>query len=131
MVCILVPVTMSRAQLLATLKKLYGERRRLLRRLTAQGELAIGTVSAVDRKCGNPTCHCVDAAGHPQVQFLFNDDEGRRRCKLVRKADEQRLLRAGERYADFRTDLRRLNDLSSREREMLMSLRDLRGIRYE
>ncbi len=122
---------MSRAQRLATLKKLHEERRRLLRRLTAQGELAIGTVSLVHRKCGNPTCHCADGDGHPQVQFLFKDDDGRRRCKFVRKADERRLLRAGARYADFRTDLRRLNDISSREREILMSLRDLRGIRYE
>ncbi len=122
---------MSSTRLLAALKKLHEERRRLLRRLTAQAELAIGTVSVVHRKCGNPTCHCADGDGHPQVQFLFKDDDGRRRCKLVRKADEQRLLRAGERYADFRTDLRRLNDISSREREILMSLRDLRGIRYE
>ena len=122
---------MSTARLLASLKKLHEERRRLLRRLTARGELAIGTVSVVHRKCGNPTCHCADGDGHPQVQFLFKDDDGRRRCKLVRKADEQRLLRAGERYADFRTDLRRLNYISSREREILMSLRNLRGIRYE
>ncbi len=122
---------MSSIRLLAALKKLHEERRRLLRRLTAQGELAIGTVSMVNRKCGNPTCHCADGDGHPQVQFLFKDDDGRRRCKFVRKADEQRLLRAGERYVAFRTDLRRLNDINSREREILMSLRDLRGIRYE
>jgi len=122
---------MSRSQLLATLKKLHEERRRLLRRLTAHGELAIGTVSKVDRKCGNPTCHCALGDGHPQVQFLFKDDDGRRRCKLVRKADEQRLLRAGSRYSDFRADLRRLNDINLREREALMSLRDLRALRYE
>ncbi len=88
-------------------------------------------MSVVHRKCGNPTCHCANGDGHPQVQFLFKDDDGRRRCKLVRKADERRLLRAGARYADFRMDLRRLNDINSHEREILMSLRDLRGIRYE
>ncbi len=124
-------MVMSRTQLLATLRKLHEERRRLLRRLTAQGELAIGTVSVVHRKCGTPTCHCADGDGHPQVQFLFKDDDGPRRCKLVRKADERRLLRAGERYADFRAALRRLNDITLREREVLMSLRDSRGIRYE
>ncbi len=86
---------MSRTKLLAALQKLHQERRRLLRRLTKEHELAVGSVSRVDRKCGNPTCRCAHGDGHPQVQFLFKDDEGWRRCKLVRKADEKRVLRAG------------------------------------
>jgi hypothetical protein len=122
---------MSRTQLLARLTALHRERRRLLRRLTAAHELAVGTVAVVARKCGNPTCHCADGDGHPQVQFLFKDPDGVRRCKLVRKADHQRLLLAGDRYRDFRADLRRLNDINSQERRILMSLRDLRAIHYE
>lgn len=118
-------------KLLVVLQQLRHERRRLLGRLTAKHELAVGTVSPVARKCGKPACHCADGSGHPQVQFLFTDDEGRRRCKLVRKADEKWVLQAGDRYKEFRIDLRQLADINSREREILMSLRDLRAIRYE
>lgn len=122
---------MSRTPLLATLQSLHHKRLRLLRRLTVNRELAVGTVAFVSRKGGNPTCHCAEGDGHPQVQFLFKDDDGQRRCKRVRKDDQQWLLRAGERYKDFRADLRQLGDINSREREILMSLRDLRAIRYK
>ncbi len=118
-------------KLLVVLQQLRHERRRLLSRLTAKHELAVGTVSPVARKCGKSACHCAHGDGHPQVQFLFTDDEGRRRCKLVRKADEKWVLQAGDRYKEFRIDLRQLADINSREREILMSLRDLRAIRYE
>ena len=122
----------SRAKLLASLRRLHQERRRLLRRLTREHELAIGTVSVVRRKCGNPRCHCAEGLGHPQTLFLFNDEkEKRRRCKLVRRADESRLLRAGKRYREFREDLKQLRAIDRREKEILVVLRDQRAIGYE
>jgi hypothetical protein len=87
----------------------------------AEGELAVGSVSPVQRKCGNPSCHCAEGPGHPQVLFLFQDEQGERRCKLVRRADEARLLRAGERYRDFRDGLKRLRAIDRREKEILMA----------
>ena len=122
---------MSRKRILAVLEKLHRERRQLLGRLSAGHELAVGTVSLVQRKCGNPNCRCAEGDGHAQVQFLFKDEDGPRRCKLIRKADEDRFLRAGECYTEFRADLRRLNDINSSERKILMSLRDLRAIHYD
>jgi hypothetical protein len=122
---------LSRAQGLAELRQLGQERRRLLNRLTRVEELAVGTVSPVQRKCGNPSCHCAEGPGHPQVLFLFQDEQGERRCKLVRRADEARLLRAGERYRDFRDGLKRLRAIDRREKEILMALRSLRALRYE
>ncbi len=94
-------------------------------------ELAVGTVSVVLRKCGNPGCHCARGDGHPQTLFLFNDEEGRRRCKLVRRADEVRLHAAGKRYRAFRQDLKQLRAIDRREKEILMALRDMRALRYE
>ena len=89
----------SRTKLLASLHLLHQERRHLIRRLKREHELAIGTVSTVRRKCGNPSCHCVDGPGHPQTLFLFKEKKlGRRRCKLIRRADETRMLKAGDRY---------------------------------
>jgi len=123
---------MSRTNLLAALRRLRQERRRLLGRLTRQHELAIGTVSVVHRKCGHPRCHCVAGPGHPQTLFLFQDDrEGRRRCKLVRRADESRMQQAGQRYREFRTDLARLRTIDQKEKHILVALAEGRAIRYQ
>ena len=125
-------MTMSRTKLLASLHQLHQKRRRLIRRLKQEHELAIGTVSVVKRKCGNPRCHCVDGPGHPQTLFLFKDEkEGRRRCKLVRRADEAWMLRAGERYREFREDMKQLRAIDSEEKRILMALAEKRAIRYE
>ncbi len=123
---------MSRTKLLASLRRLHQERRGLIRRLIRERQLAIGTVSVVNRKCGNPNCHCVEGPGHPQTLFLFKDDEqGRRRCKLVRRADESRMLRAGERYREFREDLKRLRAIDLDEKRILVALAQVMAIRYE
>ena len=118
--------------MLASLSELHQERRRLIRRLKLEGELAIGTVSVVNRKCGNPSCHCAEGPGHPQTLFLFKDEQtGRRRCKLVRRADEARMHRAGERYREFREAMRRLRAIDSQEKRILMALAERRAIHYE
>ena len=123
---------MSRTKLLHSLRQLHQERRRLLRRLTREHPLAIGTVSVVRRKCGNPNCHCTTGLGHPQTLFLFKDrTENRRRCKLVRRADEPWLLQAGERYREFREDLKQLRAIDQEEKQILMALAEARAIRYE
>lgn len=121
----------SRTKLLASLRDLHAERGRLLRRLMRGEELAVGTVSVVLRKCGNPRCHCAQGDGHPQTLFLFTDEGGQRRCKLIRRADEARLQSAGERYRLFREDVKRLRAIDRREKQMLMALRDERALRYE
>ena len=123
---------MSTTKLRAALRQLHQERRRLIRGLTGEHELAIGTVSVVNRKCGSPNCHCADGTGHPQTLFLFKDHEqGRRRCKLVRRADEARMLRAGECYRQFREDLKRLRAIDLEEKRILMALAQARAIHYE
>jgi hypothetical protein len=125
-------MTKSIISLRNSLGPLQQERRNLLRRLTKEHELAVGTVSEVYRKCGNPRCHCANGPGHRQILFLFKDeDDQRRRCKLVRRADEQRLLRAGEAYRQFRADLQRLRAIEKEEIQILMAILSARAIRYE
>ena len=125
------PMMLSRKKLLGALRGLQQERRRRLRRLTRDHELAVGSVSVVARKCGNPTCRCASGPGHLQTLFLFSDEDGCRRCKLVRRADEGRLHRAGDRYRQFREDLKQLRAIDRREKEILMALRDQRALHYE
>ena len=122
----------SREKLLSVLHQLHQERRKLIRRLKQGHELAIGTVSIVNRKCGNPNCHCVEGLGHPQTLFLFKDEKtGRRRCKLIRRKDEARMHKAGERYREFREDIKRLRAIDFEEKQILMALAEERAIHYE
>lgn len=121
----------SSARLRGSLRQLHLERQRLLRLLRRDDELAIGTVSVVRRKCGTASCHCAEGAGHPQTLFLFKGDDGRRHCKLVRRQDEERLLRAGRFYREFRDALRQLRAINEREERVLVALMELRALRYE
>jgi hypothetical protein len=115
-----------------SLRPLQQERKRLLGRLTKEHELAQGTVSEVYRKCGNPRCHCASGPGHRQILFLFKEkDDQRRRCKLVRRADEKRLLRSGEAYRQFRADLQRLRAIEKEEIQILTAILRARAICYE
>jgi len=51
---------------------LEAERRRVLQQFLSLGDLRPGTVSAIPRRCGKPTCHCAQPghAGHPQFRLL-------------------------------------------------------------
>jgi hypothetical protein len=64
--------------------------------------------------------------------FLFKDKkEGRRRCKLIRRADEARMLRAGEGYREFRKDMKQIRAIDLKEKQILMALAEERAIHYE
>jgi hypothetical protein len=121
----------STSKLQRELRALEARRRTVVRRLLSTAELAVGTVSWVDRKCGRAGCHCARGEGHRQMQFLFADPEGVRRCKLVRKADQTRLEEANERYRACRDDLRELGAIQKRQHEIQVALIEARGLRYE
>jgi hypothetical protein len=121
---------MSIAALQKQLANLQRTRRQILNKLMRPTELAVGTVSAVKRKCGKPTCHCATGEGHPQVLFLYTDVDGRRRCKLVRRVDETRLLNANKRYQEFKAVLRQLQAINQQEKKILLAARDHRALAY-
>lgn len=120
----------STTKLHRTLNRLQQEHRKLLKYLTGKHELAIGSVSKMRRRCGNPRCHCRQGKGHLQVIFLFNDSRRCRRCKLIRRADENRMLQAANRYRQTRSHLRKLRAIQNRQRQILLALINKRGIRY-
>ena len=122
---------MATTDLTDSLRKLQLKRRLILRRLLAEKELAIGSVSVVRRKCGNAGCHCAAGEGHLQTLFLFKADDGQRRCKLIRRADEERMQRAGEAYRRFRDCLKQLRAIDREEKQILMAIMESRGITYK
>jgi hypothetical protein len=55
-----------------SLAELEAARNKLLRQFLTLGDFRPGTMSAVPRRCGRPSCHCArpDGAGHPQLRLL-------------------------------------------------------------
>lgn len=55
-----------------SLTDLEATRTKLLQQFLTLGDFRPGTVSAVPRRCGKPSCHCAqpDSAGHPQFRLL-------------------------------------------------------------
>jgi hypothetical protein len=55
-----------------SLAELEATRTKLLQQFLGLGDFRPGTVSAIPRRCGKPTCHCADRKdeGHPQFRLL-------------------------------------------------------------
>ena len=124
-------MSMSSTELRASLRQLRLQRSLLLKRLMAVQEVAIGSVSVVARKCGKPNCHCAQGGGHNQTLFLFRGERGKRHCKLIRQADSQRLLSAGDRYREFRAGLKELRTINEGEQQILETLLQQHAVHYE
>jgi len=54
-----------------SLAELEATRSKLLQQFLSLGDFRPGTVSAIPRRCGRPTCHCArpDDPGHPQFRL--------------------------------------------------------------
>jgi len=60
-----------------SLPELEAERSKILRQFTALGDLRPGSIGAVARRCGKPTCHCAkpnDPGHDPQVRLTRKVD---------------------------------------------------------
>ena len=91
-----------------SLAELEAARSMLLRRFLTLGDFRPGTMSAVARRCGRPTCHCArpDGAGHPQFRLLRKV-----KCKSVAEsfATPSAFRKAAQEVAEFH----RLQDLTA------------------
>jgi hypothetical protein len=60
-----------------SLTQLEAERSKILRQFTALGDLRPGSICAVPRRCGKPTCHCAkpnDPGHDPQIRLTRKVD---------------------------------------------------------
>ena len=120
---------LSRPKLRAALRALGRRRADLVVGMLRPEEFVVGTVSEVRGRCGKPGCQCARGEGHPQLRLLYAAG-GRRRCKLVRKADAERIRQAGARYRQLKGALRELTTLHARERRLLRAFVRQGGLRY-
>ena len=110
-------------------RRLTDEAHELVEELLAPEPLIVGSVSKVLRRCGNPNCHCAERPAHPTTH-LATSREGRRKCQLVRKADEDAVTEKVNRYRRFRKVLRRLRALERERRDVLKAVAEVRGEDY-
>jgi hypothetical protein len=119
----------ARSRFLAQLHTLEQRKAALRADALRDEEFVVGTVSEVRARCGKPGCQCTQGGGHPQMRLLYAEG-GRRRCKLIRQADWDRVRRAGARYRHLRAALRTLAALHTRELRLLRTLVQQGGLRY-
>ena len=112
------------------IKNLQARRRALLRALTRGAPIVIGNVYDVMRRCGNPSCHCADKPAHRQTLLIYVED-GKRRCKFVRKADAERMKAAWERYRECKKALSEFRALQKQELQVLRARIQERRVFYE
>lgn len=121
----------SSKKMLTEIRHIQTERQRLLDELLQPGDVTPGPVATVLGKCGKAGCHCADGPGHPHLLLLFRGVDGKRGTKHVRKADEQRIREAGERYRRFKAGLRRLRTMYKRELQILMAILKWKTVSYK
>lgn len=122
--------TRSRERVVRRLREVESRRAVVLNELAKTDTLIAGSLSQVLRRCGKPSCHCVERPGHQQA-ILMSVEDGRRRCQLIRQADVADVRQAVERYRSFRKGLRLLTTLDSKVLALLKELRRLRDEGYE
>lgn len=120
----------SSARVVRRLRAVESRRAVVVDELAQTDALIIGSLSAVQRRCGKPSCHCAERPGHPQT-ILMSIDDGRRRCQVIRQADLAAVRQAVERYRAFRAGLRMLSTLDSQILRLLKELMRLRDAGYE
>ena len=60
-----------------SLSALEADRSQILRQISALGDLRPGSICAVPRRCGKPTCHCAklkDPGHDPQLRLTYKVD---------------------------------------------------------
>jgi hypothetical protein len=93
--------------------------------------ITIGTLSRVNRTCGNPACYCASKGkGHPGWTLLTKHN-GKRRCQLVRKADVDAVAAKVGRYRQLREALREIRNLDVEIYRLVKRLLDVRNETYK
>ena len=83
-----------------SLAALEAERARLLQQFLTLGDFRPGSVSAVPRRCGKPTCHCARSGDRGHVQFrLLRKIKGKSVAESF--ATPAALRKAAQQVAEF------------------------------
>lgn len=91
--------------------------------LGVRDPLQRGSFVVLRRKCGKPTCHCVDGEGHPG-KYLSLKQSGRTRMIYVGPGEEMVIAEGNGRYRSFRAHRAAMAKLSREVLELISALED-------
>jgi hypothetical protein len=91
--------------------------------LAVRDPLRRGSFVVLRRKCGKPTCHCVEGEGHP-AKYLSLKESGRTRMIYVGPGKEMSIAEGNGRYRSFRDHRAALAKLSKEVLELINALED-------
>jgi len=95
----------------------------LERILTERGALIRGSFGTRQRKCGKPTCRCVNGEGH-SANYLAASDGGKFRQVHVPEQDLEEVRDGTARYLRFREAEAKLAELGEMELRLVAELCD-------
>jgi hypothetical protein len=91
--------------------------------LGVRDPLRRGSFVTLRRKCGKPTCHCVEDEGHP-AKYLSLKESGRTRMIYVGPSEEMAIAEGNRRYRSFRKHRAAMAKLSKEVLGLIKALED-------
>lgn len=99
------------------LREVEAARGAQIEQLLKAGVMVEGSFRVVGRKCGKPTCRCVEGERH-FGKYLSRNVDGHKKMTYVRSRDEVDVAKKAERYRQFRKARAALMKLAARTAEL-------------
>ncbi len=114
---------MSPTKIEKKLKKLDGQRSRLLEQILGQGKMVRGSLYEMRRRCGKPNCRCARGELHASW-YLSRAIEGRTRLTYVGSSVPKSLSERVSRYQRYQKLLARIRKMDREISSILNAFRD-------
>ncbi len=86
------------------------KREKLLDSLLDHEPMIPGSIKEVYRKCGKPSCWCVEEQGHPYVRITWTE-QGVSKTKAISKENIAMIRNLTQNYRKFKQKRRQVNEL--------------------
>jgi hypothetical protein len=106
------------------IRRLEGEREKLLKELMEPEDMVAGSVYSTYKKCGKETCRCARGELHGPFMSLSIPKEGKRTLRHIRQGDEDWVKSRAINYRDYQKNLARLRKLDATVLSVLKLLRE-------
>ena len=121
---------MSIKELAESIKTIEKKRREILKALTADSEVIVGSITQTKGRCGKPNCACFDKPSH-EITLLLTVENGKNKSQLIRKGDVKKMVALWQKYKTLKEMIKRLQECNQEEIEMLYKLIRCRNKSYK
>ena len=120
---------MSTSNLKSQLKAVENKRRKILKAVTNDSPLIVGSITQTKGRCGKPNCACVKKPTH-DITLLMTNEDGKKRTQLVRKEDIKNIITLWKKYKSLKLLLSDLKTYNQEEIELLNQIIHCRKRNY-